>query len=139
MTDVLRPSSAMIPKRMTWNEYLAWDFEDCHAEWVDGEVVVPAADANCGEPSLGVPVQAHDAVRAESLAGARLCHDVPAAAARAAKRTSRRSPGWRRCLSARAEHAGATLEEQYSWWQEVFGVEVSRALTRLGWTRKESR
>jgi len=43
-----------------------------------------------------------------------------------------------------AEHADATLEEQCSWWQEVSGVEVStatmsRALTRLGWTRKKSR
>jgi transposase len=41
-----------------------------------------------------------------------------------------------------AEHADATLEEQCSWWQEVSGVEVStatmsRALTRLGWTRKK--
>ena len=43
-----------------------------------------------------------------------------------------------------AEHADATLEEQCSWWQGVSGVEVSaatmsRALTRLGWTRKKSR
>lgn len=64
MTDVLQPSSAPgsspipsqdgdsiqnsahpewpegIPKHMTWEEYLAWDFEDCQAEWVDGEVVL---------------------------------------------------------------------------------------------------
>jgi len=67
MTDVLQPSSATgssipsteqpepmptaangaasarppgIPTRMTWEEYLAWDFEDCQAEWVDGEVVM---------------------------------------------------------------------------------------------------
>jgi transposase len=43
-----------------------------------------------------------------------------------------------------AERADATLEEQCSWWQEVSGVEVStatmsRALTRLGCTRKKSR
>jgi transposase len=43
-----------------------------------------------------------------------------------------------------AEHADATLDEQCSWWQELSGVEVStatmsRALTRLGWTRKKSR
>jgi transposase len=43
-----------------------------------------------------------------------------------------------------AEHADATLEEQCSWWQEVSGIEVStatmsRALTRLGWTRKKRR
>jgi len=25
---------------MTWDEYLAWDFEECRAEWVDGEVVM---------------------------------------------------------------------------------------------------
>src|SRR4051812_11964185 len=41
-----------------------------------------------------------------------------------------------------AEHADATLEEHCSWWQEVAGVEVStatvsRALTRLDWTRKK--
>lgn len=44
MTDVLQPSPATlrdsIPTRMTWDEYFAWDFEDCHAEWVDGQVVV---------------------------------------------------------------------------------------------------
>jgi Uma2 family endonuclease len=67
MTDVLQPSSATgpstptssppeparadangpastwpacIPKRMTWDEYLAWDFEEYRAEWVDGEVVL---------------------------------------------------------------------------------------------------
>lgn len=68
MTDVLQPSSAPgsstpapdpgetaptqatsngaqperptgIPTHMSWEEYLAWDFEDRHAEWVDGEVV----------------------------------------------------------------------------------------------------
>jgi len=29
-----------IPTHMTWEEYLAWDFEECRAEWVDGEVVL---------------------------------------------------------------------------------------------------
>jgi transposase len=43
-----------------------------------------------------------------------------------------------------AERADATLEEQCSWWYAVAGVEVStatmsRAITRLGWTRKKSR
>jgi transposase len=43
-----------------------------------------------------------------------------------------------------AEHADATLEEHCSWWWEVSGVEVStatmsRALTRLDWTRKKRR
>src|SRR3954447_1021030 len=38
--------------------------------------------------------------------------------------------------------ADATLEEQCSWWRGVAGVEVStatmsRALTRLNWTRKK--
>jgi transposase len=42
------------------------------------------------------------------------------------------------------EHADATLGEQCAWWREVSGIEVStatmsRALTRLGWTRKKSR
>ena len=41
-----------------------------------------------------------------------------------------------------AARSDATLAEQYSWWREVSGVEVStatmsRALTRLGWTRKK--
>lgn len=41
-------------------------------------------------------------------------------------------------------HADATLGEQCSWWREVAGVAVStatmsRALTRLGCTRKKSR
>jgi transposase len=41
-----------------------------------------------------------------------------------------------------AERADATLEEQCAWWREVSGVEVStatmsRALARLGWTRKK--
>jgi transposase len=41
-----------------------------------------------------------------------------------------------------AVHADATLEEHCSWWWEVAGVEVStatmsRALTRLDWTRKK--
>ena len=41
-----------------------------------------------------------------------------------------------------ATHADATLAEQCSWWREVSGVEVStatmsRALTRLGCTRKK--
>lgn len=50
MTDVLQPSAApdtlQIPTHMTWEEYLAFDFEDCQAEWVDGEVVlVPPARA----------------------------------------------------------------------------------------------
>jgi transposase len=40
-------------------------------------------------------------------------------------------------------HADATLSEQCAWWVEQAGVEVStatmsRALTRLGWTRKNS-
>jgi transposase len=43
-----------------------------------------------------------------------------------------------------ADRADATLEEQCSWWRDVSGVEVStatmsRALTRLNWTRKKSR
>jgi transposase len=43
-----------------------------------------------------------------------------------------------------AERADATLEEQCAWWREVTGIEVStatmsRALTRLGWSRKKSR
>jgi transposase len=43
-----------------------------------------------------------------------------------------------------AEHADATLDAHCSWWQEASGVEVStatmsRALTRLGWSRKKSR
>src|SRR4051794_12214388 len=43
-----------------------------------------------------------------------------------------------------AGHADATLEEHCSWWQGVSGTEVStatmsRALARLGWTRKKSR
>jgi len=43
-----------------------------------------------------------------------------------------------------AEHADATLAEQCAWWREMSGVEVStatmsRALTRLGWTRKKRR
>jgi Uma2 family endonuclease len=29
-----------IPKHMTWDEYLAWDFEGIRAEWVDGEIVI---------------------------------------------------------------------------------------------------
>ncbi len=42
------------------------------------------------------------------------------------------------------EHADATLAEQCSWWREASGVAVStatmsRALTRLGCTRKKSR
>ena len=41
-----------------------------------------------------------------------------------------------------AVHADATLEEHCSWWWEVAGVVVStatmsRALTRLDWTRKK--
>jgi Uma2 family endonuclease len=63
MTDILQPSSAPgaaiqtesapstrhgtatmhpngMPTHMTWEEYLAWDFEDCQAEWVDGEVIL---------------------------------------------------------------------------------------------------
>ena len=40
------------------------------------------------------------------------------------------------------EHAAATLEEHCAWWREASGVEVStatmsRALTRLDWTRKK--
>lgn len=43
-----------------------------------------------------------------------------------------------------AERADATLDEQCSWWRGVSGVTVStatmsRALTRLGHTRKKSR
>ena len=43
-----------------------------------------------------------------------------------------------------ADHADATLADHCSWWHEATGVEVStatisRALTRLGWTRKKSR
>jgi Uma2 family endonuclease len=53
MTDVLQPPSATsaadaaasawpegVPRRMTFEEYLDWDFEDVRAEWVDGEVVL---------------------------------------------------------------------------------------------------
>ncbi len=41
-------------------------------------------------------------------------------------------------------HADATLAEHCSWWREVSGWEVStatmsRAVTRLGWTRKKRR
>jgi transposase len=41
-------------------------------------------------------------------------------------------------------HADATLEEHCSWWRARSGFEVStatmsRALTRLGWSRKKSR
>jgi transposase len=41
-------------------------------------------------------------------------------------------------------HADATLAEQCAWWAEQSGVEVStatmsRALARLGWTRKKRR
>ena len=43
-----------------------------------------------------------------------------------------------------AEHADATLAEQCAWWEETSGRRVStatmsRALTRLGWTRKKRR
>ena len=43
-----------------------------------------------------------------------------------------------------AERADATLAEQCSWWREVSGIGVStatmsRALARLGWTRKKRR
>jgi transposase len=43
-----------------------------------------------------------------------------------------------------SERADATLEEQCEWWRDVSGEEVStatmsRALTRLGWSRKKSR
>ena len=42
------------------------------------------------------------------------------------------------------DHADATLGEHCAWWREASGVAVStatmsRALTRLGWTRKKSR
>ena len=42
------------------------------------------------------------------------------------------------------EHADATLAEQSAWWRDMSGFEVStatmsRALTRLGWTRKKRR
>ena len=41
-------------------------------------------------------------------------------------------------------HADATLSEQCAWWEQQSGVEVStatmsRALARLGWTRKKRR
>ena len=41
------------------------------------------------------------------------------------------------------EHPDATLEEHCQWWEEVSGHRVShatmsRAITRLGWTRKKS-
>ena len=43
-----------------------------------------------------------------------------------------------------AAHADATLAEHCSWWREMSGHEVStatmsRAITRLGWTRKKRR
>jgi transposase len=43
-----------------------------------------------------------------------------------------------------ANRADATLQEQCCWWRATSGVEVStatmsRALTRLNWTRKKSR
>jgi transposase len=43
-----------------------------------------------------------------------------------------------------AERADATLEQQCTWWRARSGVEVStatmsRAIARLGWTRKKSR
>lgn len=43
-----------------------------------------------------------------------------------------------------AAHGDARLADQCAWWQEQTGVEVStatmsRAITRLGWTRKKSR
>ena len=43
-----------------------------------------------------------------------------------------------------AAHADATLAEHCSWWRDASGFEVStatmsRALTRLGWTRKKRR
>jgi Uma2 family endonuclease len=53
MTDVLQPPSAPpaadaaasawpegVPRRMTFEEYLNWDYEGIRAEWVDGEVVL---------------------------------------------------------------------------------------------------
>ncbi|MGE3270667.1 MAG: Uma2 family endonuclease, partial [Chloroflexota bacterium] len=49
MTDVLQPPPAAdadstwpegVPRRMTLEEYLNWDCEGVHAEWVDGEVVL---------------------------------------------------------------------------------------------------
>jgi Uma2 family endonuclease len=57
MTDVLQPAAATspappdgtdaasvwpegLPKRMTLEEYLDWDYEGVRAEWVDGEVVL---------------------------------------------------------------------------------------------------
>jgi transposase len=49
------------------------------------------------------------------------------------------------CLPERlAERADATLAEQCAWWRAASGVGVStatmsRALTRLGWTRKKRR
>ena len=35
---LLEPPPAELPK-MTYEEFLAWADEDCHAEWVDGEVI----------------------------------------------------------------------------------------------------
>jgi Uma2 family endonuclease len=35
---LLDPPPAALPK-MTYEEFLAWADEDCHAEWVDGEVI----------------------------------------------------------------------------------------------------
>lgn len=35
---LLDPPPAELPK-MTYEEFLAWAGEDCHAEWVDGEVI----------------------------------------------------------------------------------------------------
>ena len=52
MTDVLQPPSAPpadaaasawpegVPRRMSFEEYLDWDYEGIRAEWVDGEVVL---------------------------------------------------------------------------------------------------
>lgn len=42
-----------------------------------------------------------------------------------------------------AEHGDTRLDDQCAWWREQAGVEVStatmsRAITRLGWTRKKS-
>ena len=56
-----------------------------------------------------------------------------------------KSAGLQAALPGRlAEHADATLADHCTWWREASGWEVStatmsRALTRLGWTRKKRR
>lgn len=56
-----------------------------------------------------------------------------------------KTAGLQAALPARlAGHADATLADHCSWWRDVSGWEVStatmsRALTKLGWTRKKRR